>query len=890
MSLLCHLCFQHKQKSDFSNTQQETSTPKCWTCMDTFEGHKCYSCNVVKEKRHFSNNQMKTKGKYKRCKKCIIQNKDKNKGVVNVFTDKSIVKTFNYAWKVYSTPIRSILLCNGYIRRFIHTSTISTCVSCIRNICCNYFEANTIRNRLYYAHIGSSKCSKIFVVDNCKWMIIFSSNKYINEQPNAVLHIHFLGMPIYGLEINSIVSLYDRNQLIGHERHANMLNNGHRTHYVLSIPKKLLYNLSQIEFRINIKCNNSKTFKTNLDSFKSKVTNVFDTFSWKIPKNFHNKFETKIFEMFSCKWYLQLNRGGILYLYRVFIPYKIGAISMVYELMLQQHEESQKFVGTLLFKNRVRKTDFRHLYFFGNKYSGILQVKFSLIDIFDVYNMKLKPPTVYPKLKFIPYPKAYNWKVLYSTMDFITIISFIRPLYSGDSKAELHTIARLCHNYFSISKQNKIISPIFIMEGLQWIVSVEKYSCNHVDCSLQLLTTSSTINVKIKCKIVCNELNRIVSEMREFKQKKTLLSKRIYNPQINIKHLHELSFNIKVKRIVDFEENADKIKSNMSKMDQVVTKMDHISWKVTNTNTVNNIKYFHFEMFSMRWWLKIYEKKIYLLLIRNKYTQLCHLNIFYELLYKSCINDHDEQASIQQSGYVIGESQSYYEIGKYEEQKWREIFFYLRIKIADAYYFKFDKMESIINGCKPCKKISAISISNYRWRIPLFTQKELDSICPGFCKQCIVTYVPMDIIQIISAFINYIDEFKRFKNSGNNKNSLTIPLFEIPNSMVYNYRICMKNEFKEEYLRGDVVAITPKNMSVHYEAYVTFEEIHKTFVISENASDDYYWGKELRVNAKQYGINNLESFTLIFNVTVLDILNKNRESIYNELVDKVELL
>eukprot|EP01084_Bolivina_argentea_P310668 537615_1 len=100
----------------------------------------------------------------------------------------------------------------------------------------------------------------------------------------------------------------------------------------------------------------------------------------------------------------------------------------------------------------------------------------------------------------------------------------------------------------------------------------------------------------------------------------------------------------------------------------------------------------------MRWWLKIYEKKIYLLLFdqkklswfRHKLTKLCHLNIFYELLYKPCING--EQASIQQSGYVIGESQSYYEIGKYEEQKWPEIFFYLRIKIVDTYYFKFDKM------------------------------------------------------------------------------------------------------------------------------------------------------------------------------------------------------
>eukprot|EP01084_Bolivina_argentea_P280820 480315_1 len=465
----CTICNSLKPTSQFSYNQLETNKNKCKACVVTLRTPpkplKCYTCNIIKDKEYFSSKQLR-KRKLKKCKSCISSATNKKK---ILFTDYSIIKTFDYKWKIYSTPNRSILLCNGYIRtQFTSKSNIPKC--CISNICCNYFEPQTPFNQIHNAPVATSKCSKIFVLNNFKWMACFSPKKYSKYQTNCILSFHslmYLNSPWLSntnITVDVVFSLFDNDKLIGHHKSKDVFRVNGRKHFPLSIPMYMLQTLNEVEFGINIVLKNQE----KIPNYVQDKSFFSDKFSLCLPsdKNQFANHESDLFEMISCKWYLQFSLfriswdGLCLELYKADASlYRcIGTISILYELILEPGNTNHVYAGHVFFKktDKFRTLDFCHDW--SKVKSKILHVKFTIIEICDKRGMAVQYVNQYSPIKFIKYPTATIWKPLLSTADFGIIKAFIKSITTHQNDIELQTIAEICYQYFVglKSRQDKI--------------------------------------------------------------------------------------------------------------------------------------------------------------------------------------------------------------------------------------------------------------------------------------------------------------------------------------------------------------------------------------------------------------------------------------------------
>eukprot|EP01084_Bolivina_argentea_P313099 542164_1 len=781
----CTICNSLKSTSQFSYNQLETNKNKCKSCVTTLQTPpqptKCYTCNIMKDKQYFSSKQLR-KGKLKRCKACIISTINTKK---LLFTDYSVIKAFDYKWRVYSTPTKSILLCNGYIRtQFTSKSNLPTC--CISNICCNYFDPKTVFNQIHNAPVGVSECTKIFASKNFTWKAYFSPKKYSAHQTNCILSLHslmYLNNPQLGntnIITHVVISLFDNAKLIGH--HERVFGGfGYQPQYfTLSIPIHILETFNAVEFGINIVLENPNNIPNQMISDKSFFT---DKFSLCLPndKNQIIKYETDLFEMAFFKWYLRFSVEGYclcLRLYKADTPVNISTISILYKLIIEHDNAKNVFTGHTLFK---KKDAHKRLDFHDDceKVKGkILHIKFTIIEICENSGVSIQNATQYPAIKFIQYPEIKIWKPLLSTADFGIIKAFIKSITTHQNDIELQTIAEICYQYFVglKSRQDKIFSPVYITDGIKCMLSLERFFGlglrEYTMISLRLLLPAdNSILIKLKTKIMIqqNEENVIFKKLKSLREscwEKAVINFMWWNKHFDDLELNTLKLNFTLKVLhCRKEAHVHKIikKSEIYRPLTSVCITDHIIWQIKNKSRV---QYFHFTMFLQKWWLKINEKGcVNLMLIKTKIVPFNELYIIYVFTYKT-----KDDIEIMKSGEIC------FRGGRKSQKQWITIGEFpagegiaatcnLQMTIIDTYTsINTNQIADFVSKHQPSQSIDPIII-NQKWKTPDLTMSELDCICVFMCRH-VFKYVPAEMIGIIKQFAYCDDQLKKFKCSG----------------------------------------------------------------------------------------------------------------------------
>eukprot|EP01084_Bolivina_argentea_P261325 441554_1 len=110
-----------------------------------------------------------------------------------------------------STPKRSILLCNGYIR---NESLALNIPKSIKHICINYFEQKTAFNIINDTeNIGKCITSEIFAIRRFKFMFKLYPNKFNLNENKCRLYIILVSLPpkIKIFTAHFIISLLNTN-------------------------------------------------------------------------------------------------------------------------------------------------------------------------------------------------------------------------------------------------------------------------------------------------------------------------------------------------------------------------------------------------------------------------------------------------------------------------------------------------------------------------------------------------------------------------------------------------------------------------------------------------------------------------------------------------------
>eukprot|EP01084_Bolivina_argentea_P313098 542163_1 len=900
----CTICNSLKSTSQFSYNQLETNKNKCKSCVTTLQTPpqptKCYTCNIMKDKQYFSSKQLR-KGKLKRCKACIISTINTKK---LLFTDYSVIKAFDYKWRVYSTPTKSILLCNGYIRtQFTSKSNLPTC--CISNICCNYFDPKTVFNQIHNAPVGVSECTKIFASKNFTWKAYFSPKKYSAHQTNCILSLHslmYLNNPQLGntnIITHVVISLFDNAKLIGH--HERVFGGfGYQPQYfTLSIPIHILETFNAVEFGINIVLENPNNIPNQMISDKSFFT---DKFSLCLPndKNQIIKYETDLFEMAFFKWYLRFSVEGYclcLRLYKADTPVNISTISILYKLIIEHDNAKNVFTGHTLFK---KKDAHKRLDFHDDceKVKGkILHIKFTIIEICENSGVSIQNATQYPAIKFIQYPEIKIWKPLLSTADFGIIKAFMRPIGKHQNDIELETIAELCYQYFVglRSRQNKIFSPIFIIDGIKCMLSLELENSFMKSLWLKVfIPANNGILLKVKAKIVVrqNEKRRNVTDLKNLRNDynymayESVMHFDMQTENLDDIELDKLELDCTLKVVHCRKESEVHATMKKTQIYHALTSdyiTNRIVWEIKNKS---RIKYFHFNMFSERWWLKINEHgSVQLMLLKRTRHHFNH-GIIYLLTYKSS----EDETQMMKSGEICFRwLHSWINIGEFTTHRYTQAICNIQMTIIDTHCQKY-QIVNLSSKFQPAKRIAGVIIK-HKWKTPILTIYELDCICALFCRNAF-KYVPVEIIGLIKHFSYCDDQLKQFKISGKMNGKLCrvgeiecgfhcqISTNQRGHSRNFNQKT-FSYQFK----------FNSSDCSILYEADITFCEIMQHKLLSNTRSNNYGNTTIWKLNDEKNIISDLHSFTFVVNLVIIDAFRQHRwKNInYQELVHQIQL-
>eukprot|EP01084_Bolivina_argentea_P248323 415343_1 len=825
---------------------------------------------------------------------------------------------------------RSILLCNGYIR----TESVGlTKSSFIINLCADYYETQTISNIFKTFPRGHYICSPIFSLAGFKWIFKFYPHKFSLKHKKCHVTVELISYPssIYNVEANFVFELMDDNTIICHNKLAFNLHQAKVN--TLEFDVRTITKLISPAFIISCDVNhiNSANGINVQHVMNPSIETISNTYKWiikdtsKIISKSAIKtakiLESPLIEMIGFKWYLHVTKEGSLYISCPCISNSLSKISIVCEIIIQEIDPKYKYIACLSFKNRYddrpKKISLEFDKIPYSEYKSVV-IKIKLI-LTDVYKKEHTPITSQYLLNKSSYHctetpmESFVWHVFKANMtakDLYLCTGYIRQFNMTENVVD-NIIITTCCKYYGYCNLNNIMktikhqkhsrqmySQIFVISSLKWVIFIEIKKLS-ILLKFMLVVLPQNINcVNVKWNITCCQTNEMFCSHAKLANGNHQTMRLTDN---TIKHLDTLTFkaDIHVLEVQNKEKNS--IENHHLLLNKYLyTVTDYIKFKmyITYNKQIQQkqMKCWVFEMFGIKWCLKVENDMIYLSNVSCS-VKLPNFLIFYTFICseinvnKSAIIHFRQRVtgSYSKTQYVI------FQPIKFEDFNLNEFTFDLKMILVDAYSETSNcLMNKCINNKPKTRQIKPIMVGEYEWKLPCMNKTERKIVCNGYCRNVTQQYIPLDVIKLCFIFVG--DEIKNpeiftVKNSNADEHGFTA--YDITNkSNIFTigsfkfYLVFARDQYHKAYCGIHLVSLSPHIQYLLTKLYVKIEilpvdesvgkteEIDSTIEhITHSDIHNQLWSASFDINHAIKGIK------VKMGCDILDISDKDGETV-----------
>eukprot|EP01084_Bolivina_argentea_P127820 226018_1 len=631
-----------------------------------------------------------------------------------------------------------------------------------------------------------------------------------------------------------------------------------------------------------------------------RILSVSDKYQWKISIKKHHqqniiKYESNVFEMHSLKWYLLLKGNEL----KVYCPsmkrnwVNIRAISCLYELNVKIDGQSFQYFDNLSYNDSdVAKINLETINYSESKLL-IIDLKLILIDVFTStsYSATCITEKYFSSCNCKEVAStSYKWNILSCNTKIEDIcIGFLKGL---TNKYIEYKIISLCIDYFNDKKNDmkilkdrklnsKIFSPVFIVDSFQWVLVIE-ISKKDLTFKLQLLTPLPIKNkiedIKVKWKVLIVETNQFFSSIYISSQSKHQIPNWKFNVN-NLENMHKMTVLANIVVLDVFKSDTQTISPSDYKMiinPLTQTMCDQFQFTLKKHNE-DDVQYFLFEMYCIKWYLFVKKDSLYL----TNYNNSNHLSISYEL----------SSTEINVSGFVsflpLNKDSSYalHNLHLYQTNNnvhliadkimvndvfntYDKIICNLKIKLIDCY----DELgvQELTCNVKSCEEINCLESLNHKWKVILINSNIAKLICYGFARESTNKYIPNDINNLLVLYFHESRLNDEFKKGRKNKKILKSDIFAVGPATVCitftsNWRKC---------IAIPLLSLSPKIKNISLLCHVTMQTGKNCEVFSRI--------QKFNLRSKQeWYLDNLRNidavfiFTIKIHLAILEVLNSN---------------